>query len=94
TEGLKQIPGLRIVGDGPDKASVVSFVLKAAHPHDIASFLDADGIAIRSGHHCTQPLMSRLGLTGTARASFAFYNTMEEVDALVKGVARIRDFFA
>ncbi|MEX0331619.1 MAG: aminotransferase class V-fold PLP-dependent enzyme [Puniceicoccaceae bacterium] len=94
TEGLKQIPGLRIVGDGPDKASVVSFVLEAAHPHDIASFLDADGIAIRSGHHCTQPLMSRLGLTGTARASFAFYNTQEEVDALVNGVAKIRDFFA
>lgn len=94
TSGLKQIPGLRVVGDGTNKASVVSFILDAAHPHDIASFLDADGIAIRSGHHCTQPLMNRLGLTGTARASFAFYNTMEEVEALVRGVAKIREFFA
>ena len=94
TRGLRQIPGLRIVGDGPDKASVVSFVLDVAHPHDIASFLDAEGIAIRSGHHCTQPLMNRLGLTGTARASFAFYNTLEEVEVLVRGVEKIRDFFA
>jgi cysteine desulfurase/selenocysteine lyase len=94
TQGLKGIPGLRIIGDGPDKASVVSFVLDAAHSHDIASFLDAEGIAIRSGHHCTQPLMTRLGLSGTARASFTFYNTMEEVEALVKGVEKIQKFFA
>jgi cysteine desulfurase/selenocysteine lyase len=93
TEGLLGIPGLRIIGQG-DKASVVSFVMESAHPHDIASFLDAGGIAIRSGHHCTQPLMIRLGLPGTARASFSFYNTLEEVEKLVDGVMKIRSFFA
>jgi cysteine desulfurase/selenocysteine lyase len=94
TEGLSEIPGLRIIGGGPEKASVVSFLLDAAHPHDIASFLDADGIAIRSGHHCTQPLMNRLGLPGTARASFTIYNTLEEVEALVRGVQKVRKFFS
>lgn len=94
TAGLNAIPGLRLIGEGPEKASVLSFVLDAAHPHDIASFLDADGIAIRSGHHCTQPLMNRLGLTGTARASFTIYNSMAEVDALVRGVEKIQAFFA
>jgi cysteine desulfurase/selenocysteine lyase len=94
TAGLSAIPGLRIIGEGPEKASVVSFILDAAHPHDIASFLDADGIAIRSGHHCTQPLMNRLGLTGTARASFTIYNSMDEVEALVRGVEKIQAFFA
>ena len=91
--GLRAIPGLRLLGGTTDKASVVSFVLESAHPHDIASFLDADGIAIRSGHHCCQPLMTRLGLSGTARASFAFYNTEAEVDALIRGVERIQQFF-
>jgi cysteine desulfurase/selenocysteine lyase len=94
TARLKEIPGLKIIGEGEGKASVVSFVLEAAHSHDIASFLDAEGIAIRSGHHCTQPLMTRLGLTGTARASFTFYNSPGEVEALVKGVAKIQQFFA
>lgn len=94
TEALSAIPGLRIVGTSEQKASVVSFVMKAAHPHDIASFLDAEGIAIRSGHHCTQPLMIRLGITGTARASFTFYNTLEEVDHLVEGLHRIHRFFS
>jgi cysteine desulfurase/selenocysteine lyase len=94
TDGLSGIPGLRIIGTGPNKASVVSFLMEAAHPHDIASFLDADGIAIRSGHHCTQPLMIRFGIPGTARASFTIYNTLEEVDALVRGVHKIRKFFS
>ena len=94
TSGLRAIPGLRIIGTDPQKASVVSFIMDCAHPHDIASFLDAEGIAVRSGHHCTQPLMIRLGLPGTARASFAFYNSMEEVEALIKGVRRIQEFFA
>jgi cysteine desulfurase/selenocysteine lyase len=93
-EGLRAIPGVRIFGEGAEKVSVVSFVLDAAHPHDIASFLDAEGIAIRSGHHCTQPLWTRLGLPGSARASFAFYNTMEEVDALVATVRKIQGFFS
>ena len=92
--GLKEIPGIRIIGEGDEKASVVSFVSDAAHPHDIASFLDAEGIAIRSGHHCTQPLMNRLQLPGTARASFAFYNSMEEVDKLVTTVRKIQQLFS
>ncbi len=92
--GMESIPGLRIIGHAPEMASVVSFVMDAAHPHDIASFLDADGIAIRSGHHCTQPLMLRLGLPGTARASFAFYNSMQEVERLLEGLQKIRKFFS
>ncbi len=92
--GLSKIPGLRIIGQAERKVAVVSFVLENAHPHDIGTFLDQEGIAIRAGHHCTQPLMSHLGLPGTARASFAFYNTEEEVDCLVRGVERIQQFFA
>lgn len=92
-EGLRAIPGLRVVGCCPEQASMVSFVLEAAHPHDVATFLDAEGIAIRSGHHCTQPLMIRLGISGTARASFAFYNSPEEVEQLVRGVEKINRFF-
>jgi cysteine desulfurase / selenocysteine lyase len=92
-EGLRQIPGLRLIGEARRKVAVVSFVLENAHPHDIGTFLDQEGIAIRAGHHCCQPLMRSLGLPGTARASFAFYNTVEEVDRLVAGVARIERFF-
>jgi cysteine desulfurase/selenocysteine lyase len=94
TEGLLKIPGLRIIGESENKASVISFIMEAAHPHDIASFLDAGGIAIRSGHHCTQPLMIRLGLTGTARASFSIFNTLQEVDTLVEELLKIHKFFA
>jgi cysteine desulfurase/selenocysteine lyase len=91
--GLAAIPGVRIIGAGPGKVPVVSFVMECAHPHDIASFLDAEGIAIRSGHHCTQPLMTRLGLPGTARASFSFYNSLREVDALLATVRKVQTFF-
>ena len=94
TEGLLTIPGVRIIGNGENKVSVVSFIMDGAHPHDIASFLDAEGIAVRSGHHCTQPLMIRLGIPGTARASLAFYNSLQEVEALVSGVDKIRRFFS
>ena len=93
-EGLRAVPGLRLIGQAARKVAVVSFVLADAHPHDIGTFLDQKGIAIRAGHHCTQPLMHHLGLPGTARASFAFYNTFEEVDRLVEGVARIQRFFS
>jgi cysteine desulfurase/selenocysteine lyase len=93
TEKLAQIEGLRIVGTAANKASVISFVMDCAHPHDIGSFLDADGIAVRTGHHCCQPLMQKLGLTGTARASFSFYNTFEEIDRLVESLHKIRKFF-
>ena len=93
TEQLRFIPGLRIVGTAAQKAAVISFVLEGVHAHDIGTILDQSGIAIRTGHHCTQPVMDRLGIPATARASFAFYNTREEVDALVRGVQEVRAVF-
>jgi cysteine desulfurase/selenocysteine lyase len=86
TDSLKDVKGLRIVGDTADKVSVVSFVVEGVHPQDLGVLLDNQGIAVRTGHHCTQPLMKRLGIPGTTRASFALYNTMEEVDSLVQGL--------
>lgn len=88
TEKLSAIEGLKIIGTAKEKAGVISFTIEGIHPYDIGVILDKLGIAIRTGHHCTQPLMERFGLPGTARASFAFYNTKEEVDALVKGVEK------
>ena len=93
TQALEQVPGVRIVGTARNKAAVVSFVMDGVHAHDVGTILDQEGIAIRTGHHCTQPIMDRLGLPATARASFAFYNTREEVDALVAGVGRVREVF-
>jgi cysteine desulfurase / selenocysteine lyase len=86
--------GVRVLGKAKQKLGVVSFVMDNCHPHDIGTFLDADGIAIRTGHHCCMPLMHRLGVPATARASFAFYNTREEVDRLLTGVRRIKEVFA
>lgn len=91
---VADIPGLRIIGRAPDKAAVLSFVVDGVHPHDIGTFLDADGVAIRAGHHCAEPLMKTLGIPGTARASFGLYNTMEEVDRLVASLHKIVKFFA
>jgi cysteine desulfurase/selenocysteine lyase len=91
TAGLSSLSGLTIHGQAPGKAAVLSFTVKDVHPHDLATFLDADGIAIRAGHHCCQPLMTRIGQTATARASFAFYNLPEEVDRLVATVSRTID---
>ncbi|MBL0142452.1 MAG: cysteine desulfurase [Betaproteobacteria bacterium] len=93
TRGLAAIPGLRIIGTAPDKASIVSFTLDGVHPHDIGTILDQAGVAIRAGHHCAMPVMQRFGIGGTARASFAFYNTRDEVDALVAGVDQARRMF-
>ncbi|MCC5841182.1 MAG: SufS family cysteine desulfurase [Opitutales bacterium] len=93
TQRAAELPGLRIWGTAPEKVAVFSFTLEGAHPHDIATFLDTDGIAVRAGHHCCQPLMQRLGIAGTARASFAFYNTFEEVDRLFRGLHRIARIF-
>jgi cysteine desulfurase / selenocysteine lyase len=93
TTGLSALPGLTIHGQATNKAAVISFSVDGIHPHDIATFLDADGIAIRAGHHCCQPLMTRLGETATARASFAFYNLPEEIDRLVATVSRTIDCF-
>lgn len=88
TAELKKIEGLRIVGEAANKASVISFLIEGIHPFDLGTILDQLGIAIRTGHHCTQPLMDFFQIPGTARASFAFYNTKEEIDVLVKGLER------
>lgn len=94
TVRLEEIPGLCIHGKAPGKRSVVAFSLADIHPHDIGTFLDAAGIAVRAGHHCAQPLADRLGLGSTTRASFAFYNTREEIDILVAAILEVRRFFA
>lgn len=88
TEQLSQIPGVRIIGKAKEKLSVVSFVINGMHPQDIGILLDNKGIAVRTGHHCAQPLMNRFGITGTVRASFAVYNTLEEIDELVIGLQK------
>jgi len=92
TERVSAIKGVRLVGTAPQKVSVLSFVVEGIHPFDIGQMLDARGIAVRTGHHCTQPLMDRLGIEGTVRASFAVYNTKKEIDALVEGLERIVGF--
>ena len=86
TEQIETIPGLRIIGTAKNKVGLISFVIKNIHPQDIGVLLDNQGIAVRTGHHCTEPLMNRFGITGTARASFAMYNTKEEVDKLIAGL--------
>ncbi|HWP99977.1 MAG TPA: cysteine desulfurase [Vicinamibacterales bacterium] len=93
TEALSSVPGLRIVGTAREKASILSFVMEGVHPHDIGTVVDEQGVAIRTGHHCAQPLMDRLGLPATARASLALYNTREEIDALVRALERVRTLF-
>lgn len=90
TEKLSAIEGLRIIGTATQKASVISFVIDGTHPYDIGMILDKLGIAVRTGHHCAQPIMDRFGLPGTVRASFAFYNTLQEIDILVAGVKRAK----
>ena len=94
TEAVGAIPGIRVIGTAFDRAGVLSFVLDHVHPHDLGTILDREGIAIRTGHHCAQPVMERFGIAGTARASFAVYNTKEEVDALVAGIRAAREVFA
>jgi len=93
TQKLSGIDGLRIVGTAPEKAAVVSFVLDGIHPHDVGTMLDEDGIAVRTGHHCAQPVMERYGIPATTRASFAFYNTTEEIDRLVASVHKTIELF-
>jgi cysteine desulfurase/selenocysteine lyase len=93
TASLSAIPGLRIIGTAREKAGVLSFVLDGIHPHDIGTVLDREGIAIRTGHHCAQPVMDRFGLPATARASFGLYNTREEVDALAAGIHKVIGMF-
>jgi len=93
TEALSTIKGLRIIGTAKEKASVVSFVLDGVHAHDIGTILDHQGIAIRAGHHCAMPVMQRFGVPATARASLAFYNTKEEVDALIRALHKVSEVF-
>jgi cysteine desulfurase/selenocysteine lyase len=90
---LSEIPGVRLIGTARQKAGILSFVVDGVHPHDVGTMLDRDGIAIRAGHHCCQPLMHRLGLAATARASLALYNTREEIDALAAAVHKVREMF-
>jgi cysteine desulfurase/selenocysteine lyase len=94
TEKLADIPGVRLVGTAAQKASVISFVIEGVHPHDAGTILDRLGIAVRTGHHCAQPVMDRYQIAATTRASLAFYNTREEVDALAAGIVKVRDMLA
>jgi cysteine desulfurase / selenocysteine lyase len=91
TEKVSQIPGVRIIGTAAEKASVISFVLEGVHPHDAGTILDRQGIAVRTGHHCAQPVMDRFNIAATTRASLSFYNTHEEIDALASGILKVKE---
>jgi cysteine desulfurase/selenocysteine lyase len=93
TEALSAVPGLRLVGTAREKVGVLAFVLDGVHPHDVGTILDAEGIAVRTGHHCAQPVMARFGIPATTRASLAAYNRREDLDALVRGLGRVRELF-
>ena len=93
TAALAEVKGLRLIGTAAAKASILAFVMKGAHPHDIGTIVDTEGVALRTGHHCTQPVMDRFGVPATARASVAMYNTREEIDALVRALHRVREMF-
>jgi cysteine desulfurase/selenocysteine lyase len=93
TDRLSAVPGVRMVGTAKEKASVLSFVMEGIHPHDIGTILNQEGVAIRTGHHCTQPVMERLGVPATARASLAFYNTRGEIDTLVAALGKVCEIF-
>ena len=94
TAAVSEIPGLRIIGSAEHKAAVLSFVLDSAHPHDVATILDQEGIAVRAGHHCAQPLMERFGVPATTRASLSLYNTREEIDVFAAALRRVLELFA
>jgi cysteine desulfurase/selenocysteine lyase len=94
SEALASVPGLRLIGTAREKAAVVSFVMDGVHPHDVGTVLDQQGIAVRTGHHCAQPVMARYGVPATVRASFALYNDASDVEALVRGLAEVRKVFA
>ena len=94
THKVSAIPGVTLVGSAKEKASVLSFVMDSIHPHDIGTILDQEGVAIRTGHHCAQPVMERFGIPATARASFALYNSKEEIDALAAGIEKVKEVFS
>jgi cysteine desulfurase/selenocysteine lyase len=93
TDAVLEVPGVRLVGSAQHKASVLSFVMDGVHPHDIGTILDTEGVAVRAGHHCAQPVMARYGVSATVRASFGMYNTAREIDALVAGLKKVREVF-
>ena len=93
TDQVNRLPGVRIIGTAEKKAAVISFVVDGVHPHDVGTLLNEEGVAIRTGHHCAQPVMQRFGLPATSRASFAFYNTLTEVDTLVAGIRKVQKVF-
>ena len=93
TEALLQMPGVRIIGTAREKIGVISFVMDGVHPHDIGTILDLEGIAVRTGHHCAQPVMLRYGIPATVRASFAVYNTTQDIEALVRGISKVKEVF-
>ena len=94
TRLLQEIDGLTIIGNAREKASIISFVLDAAHPHDVGTMLDQDGIAVRGGHNCAQPTMIRFGVPATTRASMSFYNKFEELDALAESIQKVIKLFS
>jgi cysteine desulfurase/selenocysteine lyase len=93
TAQLERIPGLRLIGTAREKASVLSFVLEGVHPHDVGTILDREGVAVRTGHHCAQPVLEWFGVPATTRASLAFYNTRQDIDALVAGIHKVKEIF-
>ena len=94
TKALESIGAVRIIGTSPHKAGILSFVVDNIHPHDIGTILDAEGVAVRTGHHCAQPVMQRFQIPATARASLALYNTREDIDALVRAIDRAIEVFS
>jgi cysteine desulfurase/selenocysteine lyase len=94
TRLLSDLPGLRLVGTAREKAGVLSFVLEGVHPHDVGTVLDHEGIAVRTGHHCAQPVMDRYGIPATTRASLACFNTKDELDTLARGIRKVQEMFA
>ena len=93
TERLSEVEGLRIIGTAREKASIISFVMEGVHAHDLGTFVDRQGVAVRVGHHCAQPVMERYGVAATARASFGLYNTREEIDVLIDALNSTKEFF-
>jgi cysteine desulfurase/selenocysteine lyase len=91
TAAVLEIPGVRLIGNARRRAAVLSFVMDGIHPHDIGTILDTEGVAVRAGHHCAQPVMARYGVSATVRASFGAYNTAAEIEALVRGLHRVRE---
>ena len=93
TKKISEVPGIRIIGRAREKAAILSFLMDGVHPHDVGTIVDKEGIAIRAGHHCAMPTMQRFGVPGTARASFAIYNTIDEIDSLIDGLHQVKEIF-